>query len=117
MTKEEIGGAIESAMRRRTKAKQIIACAEEKLEAIQKSLDSLKGVNLLDNKSLDLSQVDKGRLRFSYSGYKVGVGLINWISVDWPDLSEISRLVTDLEEAQKDLSQADQRLADLGTPI
>ncbi len=110
MTDEEIGTSTLTAMRRRTEAKQIIACAEEKLEAIRTNLLLLQGVRF-DPIGLDMSGAADGRFRFQPSTRA------EWVTVQWPDLSEIARLVTALEEAQKNLQQAELQLASLGTPI
>lgn len=114
MSKEEVGSPIESEMRRRAKAKRTIACVEEKLEAIQHSLGLLGRAYLLNPNSLDLRNADKGCLRFLPINEPPGGG---WVSIAWPDLGEISRLVRTLQEARRDLGQAEQRLADLGVPI
>ena len=113
MSKEEGGSSIESEMRRRAKAKRTIACVEEKLEAIQHSLGLLGKAYLLNPNSLDLRNADKGCLRFLINEPSGG----RWISIVWPDLAETARLVRTLQEARRDVGQAEQRLADLGVPI
>lgn len=113
MAKEETGSSIESEMRRRAKAKTVIAVTEEKLRAIQNSLNSLERIYLLNPNSLDLRDADKGRLRFLTKG-EPPAG--RWISIDWPDLAEISRLAP-FKRPGEIWDRRSKHLAELGVPI
>ena len=112
MTEEEIGSSIESAMKQRTKAKQSIACAQEKLESIKSSIEALNNVRLIPG-DVDLSHVERGCLRVRSCGRRTD----EWKTVKWPEINEIKRLIMAMENGQKELQSAEKRLSDLGTPI
>ena len=98
----------EEALRNRAKAKRTIACAETKLEGIQKAIAALQEMEMAEA----VSERETVRFRSRQQGTRL-VSVNEWP----PDFSEVLRLVQSLETARKDLDKAERKLADLGTPI
>ena len=109
---KDSGVTIETAMLCRAQAKNTIATVTDRLWEINNILIALGSANFLKPELLNLSHVGTGRLDF-----KIHEQDEVWKSVDFPNLSDIKFLVGSLETARNNLTKAEERLAELGTPI